>query len=66
MKAKSVFKSVEGREKIRTGNSEENRLNINSDEYPHWLNELLDMLNVEQAVIMGAMGTVMPFLLDVI
>lgn len=35
------------------GNSEENRLNINSDEYPRWLNEVLDGLNIGNAVIMG-------------
>lgn len=35
------------------GNSEENRLDLNSDEYPRWLNEVMDLLGVEQAVIMG-------------
>jgi len=35
------------------GNSEENRLDFNTDEYPRWLNEVMDLLGVEQAVIMG-------------
>ena len=35
------------------GNSEENRLDINSNEYPQWLNEVLNGLNINKAVIMG-------------
>lgn len=35
------------------GNSQENRLDFNTDEYPRWLNEVMDLLGVEQAVIMG-------------
>jgi pimeloyl-ACP methyl ester carboxylesterase len=35
------------------GNSEENRLDINSDEYAHWFGELFDKLGISQAVIMG-------------
>lgn len=35
------------------GNSEENRLDINSNGYPQWLNELMNMLNIKQSVIMG-------------
>jgi pimeloyl-ACP methyl ester carboxylesterase len=35
------------------GNSEENRLNINNDEYPRWLNDVLNGLNIDKAIIMG-------------
>ena len=35
------------------GNSEDNRLNIHSNEYSHWLIEVLDMLEIEKAVLMG-------------
>lgn len=35
------------------GNSEENRLDINSDEYPRWLGELMDGLGLKQAVVIG-------------
>lgn len=35
------------------GNSEENRLDIESDEYPRWLNEALDRLETEKAVVIG-------------
>jgi pimeloyl-ACP methyl ester carboxylesterase len=35
------------------GNSEENRLDFFSDEYPRWLNEVLNGLNINKAVVMG-------------
>ena len=35
------------------GNSEENRLDIHSNEYPQWLHEVLNGLNINNAVIMG-------------
>lgn len=35
------------------GNSEENRLDFNSDEYPLWLKEVMDLLGVEQSIIIG-------------
>ena len=35
------------------GNSEENRLNIDSDEYTYWLSELMDKLGIDQSAIMG-------------
>ena len=35
------------------GNSEDNRLDIDSDEYPRWLNEVLDALGIEKAVVIG-------------
>ena len=35
------------------GNSEDNRLDIHSNEYPQWLNEVLNGLNISKAVIMG-------------
>lgn len=35
------------------GKSEENRLDIESDEYPRWLSEVLDAFGVEQSVVIG-------------
>ncbi|MFA7673657.1 MAG: alpha/beta hydrolase [Clostridia bacterium] len=35
------------------GNSEETRLDIDTDEYTRWLSELLEKLDISQAVIMG-------------
>lgn len=35
------------------GNSDENRLDLNSIEHPRWLNEVMDLIGVEQAVIIG-------------
>jgi len=35
------------------GNSEENRLDIDTNEYSLWLNELLDVLGIDEAVFMG-------------
>lgn len=35
------------------GNSDENRLDLNSDDYPRWLNEVMDLLGVQQSVIIG-------------
>ena len=35
------------------GNSDENRLDLNSDDYPRWLNEVMDLLDLQQSVIIG-------------
>lgn len=35
------------------GNSEENRLNVNSDEYANWVNEILDALHLNKVSLMG-------------
>lgn len=35
------------------GNSEDNRLDIETDEYPRWLGEVLDGLETEKAVMIG-------------
>lgn len=35
------------------GNSDENRLALDSDEYPRWLSEVMDALGAEQAVVIG-------------
>ncbi len=35
------------------GNSEDNRLDIHSNNYPHWLNEVLDALKTKKAIVIG-------------
>jgi len=35
------------------GNSEDNRLNIHSNDYSYWLDEVLDKLKTEKAVVIG-------------
>jgi pimeloyl-ACP methyl ester carboxylesterase len=35
------------------GNSEDNRLNIESDDYSHWLKEVLDILEIDKAILIG-------------
>lgn len=35
------------------GKSAENRLDVNSDDYAHWIKELMDKLDIQQAVFIG-------------
>ena len=35
------------------GNSEDNRLSIDSNDYSHWLKEVLDILKIEKAILIG-------------
>lgn len=35
------------------GNSDESRLALDTDEYPRWLNEVIDALGVDKAVVIG-------------